>query len=325
MHGLVVPAQGAGLQIEGDGGVGEQVDAGPRRPVVVGRGVAGVDVDQAEVGVDGGLGPDAAAGPGAVAPGVARDLPALVLRALGNGVEDPPDGPGPGVGGDDQPARDVPLRQRRRHVQGAVVVGGRGGDAVADLDGVEGGREVVGVLQLQRVADDGQDAPVAERLDGGSGAGVPRVEVVAAVGVDVAVRERGPAHRAAPGRPRVEGRRPQLGPRRRVEGEEGRARVQVHHAVDDQRRGLGDVVGRAGHPGPPLDEPADVRGVDLVEGREPVVVEVEVLARPVEGRRLRPGGRGAAGRACEHEQSSEVACEFHLSSCNRGESRRRGR
>ena len=296
MHRLVVPAQRPCLEVEGDRAVAEEVDADPCRPVVVGRRVAGVDVDHAEVRVDRGLRPDAAAGPRAVAPGVPGDLPALVLRALRNRVEHPPDGPGGGVGGDDQPARDVSLGQRRGHVQRAVVVGGRGGDAVADLDRVEGRRIVVGVLHLQRVADDRQHAPVAERLDGGAGAGVPRVQVGAAIGVDVAAREGGTAHRAAARGPRVERRRPQFGPGCRVEGEQGRARVQVHHAVDDQGRGLGDVVGRSDHVGPPLDELADVPGVDLVQRGEPVVVEVEVLAGPVGGRRLREGGRAAAGR-----------------------------
>ena len=83
------------------------------RPVIVGRGVAGVDVHQAQLRVDRRHRPDAASRPQAVAPGRPRHVVALVARPLRNGVEDPADLRGPGVGGDDRPARtDDALRDR---------------------------------------------------------------------------------------------------------------------------------------------------------------------------------------------------------------------
>ena len=57
--------------------------------------------------------------------------------------------------------------------------------------------------------------------------------------------------------------------------------MEVHEAVDDKRGDLAD-----GHPGRHVERPAtlqltDGRGVDLVELRIPLVVQVQVVTRPV--------------------------------------------
>ena len=109
MDGLEVPAERAGLEIQRDRRVGEQVLSDTRRAVVRGIGISGVEIDQSERGVDRRLGPDAASHPFAVAPRRIGDLPALVLRPLRDRVEHPLDGAGDRVRGNDEPPGDIAL------------------------------------------------------------------------------------------------------------------------------------------------------------------------------------------------------------------------
>ena len=331
MDGLVVPAQRPRLEVEGDGGVGEQVGAGPGRAVVVGRRVAGVEVDEAQVEVDGGLGPDPAAGHLAVAPRVARDVPPVVLGALGDRVEHPPDGPGLGVGGDDEAAGDVVLRVRGTQVQRPVVVGGGARDAVTDVVRIEIRRIGVRVLGLQRHGDDRQHPAVAVRLDELAGAGVGRHEVRPGVGVDRSLGPGRPAGAALAGL--VELERPHRLAGRRADGHDARAGVEVHQAVDDERRHLADVHAGRHRDRPQLGQAPDVPRVDLVERRVAAVREVEVVAGPVGlaargdvGRRrsargpaLRLGPAGARRDESErehqrHQPLPAVACSHSVTS-----------
>ena len=294
VDGLVVPAQRPRLEVEGDGGVGEQVGPGAGRAVVVGRRVAGVEVDEAELEVDGGLGPHPAAGHLAVAPGLACDVPPVVLGALGNGVEHPPDGAGLGVGGDDEAAGDVVLRVRRAQVERPVVVGGGARDAVADVVRIQVRRIGVRVLGLQRQGDDREHPAVAVRLDELAGAGVDRHQVGPGVGVDLPL---GPGRPARPGLPgRVELERPHRLAGRRADGHHVGAGVEVHQAVDDERRHLTDVDPGRHRDRPQLRQLPDVPGVDLVEGRVAAVREVEVVAGPVGLTARGDVGRGGPAR-----------------------------
>src|SRR5690606_40618021 len=76
-HGLEVPAQGAGLAVQGDDGGRVQVVAGPHPPVEAGRRVADAEVEGLGGGVVGGGHPDGAP---AAFPGVPVGGAVLALR-----------------------------------------------------------------------------------------------------------------------------------------------------------------------------------------------------------------------------------------------------
>ena len=297
---LEVPRELAGLQVQGDDGVGEEVQPGPFGAVEVGRGVRDVEVDHAQLGIDGRLRPDASAPASARAPRILRELPPGVRGPLGNRCKRPLDGPGRGIERDQQAAADEVGAARRRHEDRAVVIQRRRGQAVSERPRVvDAARIPVGVLQRQRVGDHGDRALPAERLRQPARRRVHGVEQRPDRGIDAAPAVRRPpaAGSARIGVPRreqggqlgLDG--PQPAARPGIHGEQPGAVVEVQHAVDDQRRLLTDRVGvDVQRPG--RHETVHVGRVDLVERREAGVLEVEVVQRPADvARFLRGGGQ----------------------------------
>ena len=286
---LEVPRQLAGRDVEGDGRVREEVVAGAVAAVEVRAGAADGHVDEAPLLVDGEgerphVVPDAVA-PALVAPGLAaevglggqgRELPPQVA---GRRVEGPRIGlgrlsPAPGLV---QVGRDVVLSgaEGARAQDQGVLVDHRDpgvGDAQRRLAPVAE-REVA----LARVRVQGDDLRQAGEVDAG-------LVGVGGRPVGDAAERRQPLGQLVP---------PDLLAGLGPQGHDPVPRREVHDAVDHDRRHLLEELGRAR----PLDEPvlgmepvrpdllerADVRGVDLVEGRVARPREVPVVGRPVGG------------------------------------------
>ena len=322
MHGLEVPDPLAGLGIDRDDALGEQVVAGTHAAVpVVGRGSRG-QIDVAKLLVDGHRAPDvrvAAVAPGLVVPSVGAEL--LALR---DGVEDP------------------------FHLAGACVEAAHvarvrlaAGEArvlhdAADDDGVAGNGQGLRVSEARAVERTPQrcaQVDRAVRAEAGvllAGAGVQRHEqqvvrgdedarVVALVIIPVGHAAVLPAHVGGPVEPVVGLRvvRPGQLAGARVERRhlpEGRA--QVDHAVDHQRhrleRARTDVLALAGDfgldgaPAPGDLEVVEVLRRDLIErgvlrvGR--VVAEVAPLGVGLRLRDREP--RRSKGQDGEQQRSS---------------------
>ena len=291
---LEVPLQLAGLDVDAEHGVGEQVHAEPRRGVVVGRRVGGVDVDHAQLFVDRGGQPDPAAVTLLPAPGVLRDLPARVAGPLRHRVEHPAHLAGHGVHRGQQASRQQSFGERQADEQQAPRRGRRIGHREPHGGGVDVGRVGVGILEGERGAGHLQVAAVAERLDQLAGLGIDGVHDLRSEGVDPAVRVRRTA--SAAGKRRIRLERPDRIARRRVERGQHRAGVEVHDAVDHERGGGAHELARRRLVTPLELQVADVGRVDPVRRREAGVAHVQVVQRPVDagGRvdtRRRPGVR----------------------------------
>ena len=181
---LVVPAQLAVLDVEGEDRVGEQVHAVPLGAVA--ERVADGDVEQAELRIERRGLPDAAAVADAADPGRARDVPALVVLVLRDRVEVPDHLAGRRIHGQHVAARNQALAAGRPHVDHAVVDLRRGGEPVAHGDG---GLDVR-VPEAQHVQDDAGLPVVAEGLDRLAGRGVEGEDERAGGAVDDAVPRR---------------------------------------------------------------------------------------------------------------------------------------
>ena len=279
MNRLEVPGQPARLELHRERRVREQVHSRPCRPVVVGRRIPGVEVDEAELRVNRRRCPHSGASLLAVTPTVLGNLPALVPRPLGDGVEDPLDRPGGRIGGDHQTAADVALRIPRARVQRVVTIGGRRRQAIPQAVGVHPWRVDVRVLEPQRLGHDLVPPTVAKRLHQFPGLAVDRVHGGAAEGVDPAAAVDGTA---STGLQRLtQSRRPDPLAACGVDREQGRPRVEIHDAIHHQGRDLHDAVRRARFERPGQLETRDVRRVDLVDVRIAAAANVQVVQRPV--------------------------------------------
>ena len=332
---LEVPDPLAGLEVEGDDAVREQVVAGPVPAVEVAGRHLHREVHVAQLGVDGHLAPY----PGV--PGVAPRIvqPGVVPEFVGarNGVEYPLPLAGPDVVAPDVPGRFL-LRGGRHpgQVGGADYddpVGGDGRRVQPDLAGDGVDVLVEALLQVDHAAG-------AEARRPAAGAGVQRDQAVAGGDVEdhpvaavVPVRQAAP--REPPRRPRaplalVEPVRPQQLAGGRVEGGGGAARAggRVEHAVDHERGRLEDVLrARAevlGAEPPRRFQGAEVAGVDLVQGGVAGVAEVSPVGRP-----LAAGsavlGRGGDGENARHgdQQGEDGAASWRAGRAAGGAGRRR--
>src|SRR5262249_41351659 len=120
------------IETKRDDRVSEEVDPVSCRAFPDGRGVSGIDVQQAQLGIDGWLRPRPAAGALAALPRVLRDLPTIVSGILRNGVEDPLDRAGHTVECHNQPARYVAIGDAQPGVQRPVQVGRGSRHPIAD-------------------------------------------------------------------------------------------------------------------------------------------------------------------------------------------------
>src|SRR5262245_62090639 len=128
MHELIVPADLARLQIEGNDGVVEQVVAGAQLAAPLRHRVAGFEVDQPQPGVDRRRRPQCAA---PVFPDVAVSRPRLmaVLTGAWNHFEVPETSARLRIEAERAPPREV-VAARHDRDDDAVAVGGGGADAL---------------------------------------------------------------------------------------------------------------------------------------------------------------------------------------------------
>ena len=203
------------------------------------------------------------------------------------------------------PAGNEALAARRSHVDDPVVDLRRGGEPVAHRDG---GLDI-GIAQTQHVEDDARLAVVAEGLDRLAGLGVEgederagrAVHHAVLVGDAAVTKDVALAPAAAEQVRDVVG--PQMMPVVGVDRVDAPPRVgEVHHAVDDHRRGLvADAVDDA-----VLEEPA--RGQQMRVVRRNLVglgvaaaVQIEVVQAPVD----------VLGRSRERDRHGQHGCEQH--------------
>ena len=329
VHELEVPEPLAGLEVDGDEALGEQVVAGPVAAVVVAGGDLDGEVGDAELLVDGQVGPDPGV-PG-VDGGVVQPRVAPELAGPGNGVEDPPALAGAGVVAADV-ALDV-LAARRRPA-GAVrgphddhVAGDDGGAVPPDLAGQ-------GVDELVVVALEVDDAVDAEPRHRPPRPGVEPDELVAdgdqvdalvalAVGPVGDAAARHAADGVGPPLPLVEPVDPQQLAGGRVERHHVAAAAGggVEHAVDHQRRGLVVEVGErpevGGAEAPLHLEVVEVVAVDLVERRVPGAAQVAAVGPPLAVRRtvLREARRRAPEQEHHRHHPTAHTHAAHVCSC----------
>src|SRR2546425_4604328 len=264
---LEVPDVLAGLRLQRDHRRAVQVVALAHRAVVIRPAVAGCEVEEAELRIERGRVPDGGAAAhrmvGAGRPGLAATLP-----RPGQRVPAPLDLAGPGVQRGDAPTH-AELAARDAAVHEAVVVERRAGDGVAVLPLLDGRppRHLAG-LHVQRDDVRVELTEVEQPLAHGETA----VDPPATHGGDLLV-DAGPVL-------------PQDLARLGVQREDVVvARDHVHDSVLDEGRGLERVLAadaralQARHPG--ALELLDVRGVDLGQGRIPLVGEVAAVGDPV--------------------------------------------
>src|SRR5690606_6909987 len=165
MHLLEVPAVFAGLRIDGDDRRGEEVVAGADRAVVVGTGIAGREVQQAELRVDRRRLPDRRS---AVLPDLVVLRPRVVadLAGAGDRVERPFELAGRGVESLDSPA-DFSLAAGEAREHETVVIERRARNRVALLPalGLHGPDDfAAGLLERDELAVElpDEDLAVAE-------------------------------------------------------------------------------------------------------------------------------------------------------------------
>ena len=323
---LEVPAALAGLEVEGDEAVREEVVAQPVPAVVVVGRHLDRQVDHVQLGVDRHLGPHA--GVAGVAPRVAFPGVVAELVAERDGVEDPLPLAGVDVVAADE-ALDVAHRSRRaagqvRRSDDDGVVDRDRGRVQADL----AGDQVDVLVEVLLQVDDAVVAEVGQPL---AGERVQADQVVAGGDVEdlsvAAVIQPGqPAPRQPPRRRRaplafVVAVEPEDLAGGRVEGHRRPPRPgrRVQDAVDHQRRRLqaefrtrSEVVGAEG----PGDlQVVEVVAVDLVEGRVSRMGEVAAVARPlaVPGALLLRREAGGRRDEADHEGHDPAISEADVS------------
>ena len=273
VHELIVPAHLAGLQLQRDDRVVEQVVARPQFAAPLRHRVPGFEVHEPEVRVHRRRRPDGAA---AVLPDVAVLRPGVVARFAGtrHDLEVPEVGAGFRVEAERPAAGEVIAARDDRHHH-AVAVRRRGADALrrdACLAGMP-------PHDLARLLADGNHGGITQ----------PREQQPLADSDAPAAAER-----------RIRLERPERFPRRRVERQDlSGGRRHEHAAVlDEQRRLRGLPLGQIRDPR--AAEGLHVRGVDLRKGRV-------AGGRPVAARSgpLFSGIRGlVSSRAKHHSQRS---------------------
>ncbi len=318
VHELEVPQPLAGLEVDGDEALREQVVAGPVAAVVVAGGDLDREVGDAQLLVDGQVGPH----PGV--PGVdgrvVQPRVASELAGPGDGVEDPPALAGAGV-----VAADVALDVLAARGRPAGAVRGPDDDHVAGDDGGAvppdlAGQGVDGLVVVALEVDDAVDP---EPRHGPPRARVEPDELVAdgdqvdalvalAVGPVGDAAARHAADGVHPPLAFVEAVDPQQLAGGRVERHHVAAAAGggVEHAVDHQGRGLVVEVGERPEVGgaeAPLDlEVVEVVGGDLVERGVPGAAQVAAVGPPL-----------AAGRAVLGEARGRSGEEQHRRHCHR--------
>ncbi len=305
MDRLEVPAVLAGLDVERDDGVAEQVVAGRVAAPVVGRGPADGDEDQAPLHVHRGRGRphvDAGAAPPAVAPGVVAQLP-------GNrhGLEFPQLLAGPHVEGARIARHAVRLLRRGRADHRDVAGDGRNA-AVADAHVhiaivAEGLHRLAGrrVEREHSLIEHDQDAGGSLRVPGPIGDAPARSAAKALVGVDLL------------------GMDPDFFACVSVEGDDVGAGGEVHYAPDHQRRRRAVAMHRIGPRGRQL---RHVGAVDVGQGRKSCGGEVAIDGPPVAVRDADLGLRPGDHRGCEQRGQAGPYEQTHGTlSSRRSESR----
>jgi hypothetical protein len=286
VDGLKVPLALAGVRIEREEGVGEEVVAVAVAAVEIEGGGAGGHIDDAALRVEAHAGP----GVGGAGVGVGFGGPGFIAEfaGLGDGVEDPGDGAG-------------------ADVEGADVAGGGGqGFVGAEAEDVEvlvdhagggGGHGEVFAVVAQAEGEV-HFAARAETLDGLAGGGIQRVEVGAGREEDAPFGAVGPPGEAATHGllPIRRGEGPLLRARGRIQREDLHpGRHAIEHATDNegvaldlaQLRGVAALAGI----GPGHFKLGGVFRRDLGEGRVVGAVLAAEIGGPVGV--LRGGAQGA--------------------------------